>query len=46
MFPSPLAMLALTLGVLTLTLISVNLAMLFPIWRIAQMEPGTALKEW
>ena len=46
LYPSPLSLLGLMLGVLALALISVILASLIPIWRIVRQEPGTAMKEW
>lgn len=46
LYPSPLSLLGLMLGVLVLALMSAILAILFPVWRIVHMEPGTAMKEW
>jgi ABC-type lipoprotein release transport system permease subunit len=46
LYPSPLSLLGLMLGVLALALISVILASLIPTWRIVHQEPGTAMKEW
>jgi putative ABC transport system permease protein len=46
LFPSPAALLAMLLGGLVLSGLSVILATLLPILRLAAAEPGTALKEW
>jgi len=46
LFPTPLALFLLSIGILAFTLISIILATLFPILHISHLEPGTTIKEW
>ncbi|MBU0492121.1 MAG: ABC transporter permease [Chloroflexi bacterium] len=45
LFPAPLSLLALILGALALTLVSVTLAILIPAVRISRQEPAASMRE-